>query len=205
MIIRKAYCQDMAALALAPLHCNPVLVAACARLYRGALRAEESAATVEVAWRRAAASQRALRDLQAAKAGLPLPSVVARLARATRRAARTAMSALANIGRSLALSIARAPARAAAFARRNLAVTITKAIMTTTVPKLRIGFGLSMIDHDEWSWSVEQLRAGETTWGWGSDTLAQGCEWSKAEAVAAIKTELAKHGETIESATQLPF
>lgn len=69
----------------------------------------------------------------------------------------------------------------------------------------KIGFGLSGIDEDEWSWSVEQLRDGETTWGIGSSTLASGCEYTKSDAVAAIKTELAKHGLTIKTAVQLPF
>lgn len=68
----------------------------------------------------------------------------------------------------------------------------------------KIGFGLSKIDYDEWSWSVESLREGETTWGTGSDTLASGCEYTKADAIACIKIALAPHA-TIETATRLPF
>jgi hypothetical protein len=68
-----------------------------------------------------------------------------------------------------------------------------------------IGIALSAFDHDEWSWSVERLRDGETVWGRGSDTIAEGCETSKREAVNMIKAELAKLGLTIKDVTHLPF
>lgn len=69
----------------------------------------------------------------------------------------------------------------------------------------KIGFGLSCILDDEWSWSVERLRVGETTWGVGSEILAGACEYSKREAVKKIREELAKHGLTTETAIRLPF
>jgi hypothetical protein len=71
--------------------------------------------------------------------------------------------------------------------------------------KRRIGYGLSAIDDDEWSWSVEELREGETTWGSGSNVLADGVEYTKAEAVANIKNALASAGVDIKDAVRLPF
>lgn len=74
-----------------------------------------------------------------------------------------------------------------------------------TTKKKEIGYALSRIDDDEWSWSVEELRDGEHVWGIGSDILADGCERSKREAVAKIREQLALRGETTESATRIPF
>ena len=72
-------------------------------------------------------------------------------------------------------------------------------------PIRKIGIGLSAFDEDEWSWTVEQLREGQTVWGSGSDTLAGGVEYSKAEAVAKIKSELEKRGVALADAVRLPF
>ena len=69
----------------------------------------------------------------------------------------------------------------------------------------KIGIGLSAIDEDEWSWSVERLREGETIWGMGSDVVADGCEYSKGEAVAKIKAEIAKLGVALADVVRLPF
>lgn len=71
--------------------------------------------------------------------------------------------------------------------------------------KPRVGYGLSAIDEDEWSWSVEKLRSGETTWGTGSDTVADGVEYTKAEAVANIKKALSSLGVDLKDAVRLPF
>ena len=68
-----------------------------------------------------------------------------------------------------------------------------------------IGYGLSAIDDDEWSWSVEALREGQTIWGTGSDTIAGGVEYTKAEAVANIKKALASLGVDVKDAVPLPF
>ena len=68
-----------------------------------------------------------------------------------------------------------------------------------------IGYGLSAIDDDEWSWSVEQLREGQTTWGTGSESLASGIDYTKAEAVANIKKALASLGVDVKDAVRLPF
>jgi len=69
----------------------------------------------------------------------------------------------------------------------------------------KIGYGLSAIDDDEWSWSVEELREGQTTWGTGSNILADGVEYTKAEAVANIKKALASLGVDLKDAVRLPF
>ena len=71
--------------------------------------------------------------------------------------------------------------------------------------KRQIGYGLSAIDEDEWSWSVEELREGQTTWGTGSNVLADGVEYTKAEAVANIKKALASIGVDLKDAVRLPF
>lgn len=71
--------------------------------------------------------------------------------------------------------------------------------------KRQIGYGLSAIDEDEWSWSVEELREGQTTWGTGSNVIADGVEYTKAEAVANIKKALASIGVDLKDAVRLPF
>ncbi|HSX23394.1 MAG TPA: hypothetical protein VLE97_11525 [Gaiellaceae bacterium] len=71
--------------------------------------------------------------------------------------------------------------------------------------KRQIGYGISAIDDDEWSWSVEELREGQTTWGTGSTVLADGVEYSKGEAVANIKKTLANLGVDLKDAVRLPF
>ena len=71
--------------------------------------------------------------------------------------------------------------------------------------KPRVGYGLSAIDEDEWSWSVQRLRPGHTTWGSGSETLAEGVEYTKDEAVDGIKKALTSLGIDLKDATRLPF
>ncbi len=94
---------------------NPALVASLAsidarlvrrlsREYDAAIRAEENAETEAKAWRLAKASERALRRLQAAQAGLPLP--VAPAPRTARNMARGAFAALAAVGRAVARALA---------------------------------------------------------------------------------------------------
>lgn len=53
---------------------NPVLIRTVSLAYMRAIRNEENAETLEEAWRLAEISERHFRDLQAAQAGLPLPS-----------------------------------------------------------------------------------------------------------------------------------
>ena len=100
------------ALAITPRR-NPVLLARLVREYAAATRREETAATLPAAYRCAAVSQRALRDLQAAQAGQSLPSLMARAARAARVAAR---------------AVARAFARAAARCRARIAAALVRAM-----------------------------------------------------------------------------
>lgn len=69
----------------------------------------------------------------------------------------------------------------------------------------KIGYGLSAIDDDEWAWAVEALREGQTAWGTGSDTIAQGVEYTKAEAVTNIKKAIANLGVDLKDAVSLPF
>lgn len=69
----------------------------------------------------------------------------------------------------------------------------------------KIGYSLNAIDDDEWSWSVERLKPGERIWGTGSVIVADGCEYSKAEAVACIKAALRDLGVEISAAVRLPF
>ena len=71
--------------------------------------------------------------------------------------------------------------------------------------KPQIGYGLSAFDDDEWSWSVERLREGSTVWGSGSETIADGVEYTRAEAVANIKKTLAGLGVDLKDAVRLPF
>jgi hypothetical protein len=83
---------------------NMCLVRQMEREWDATIRAEEAAETEAVAWRRAKASERALRRLQAARAGLPLP--VAAAPRTARNLARAGFAALASIGRAVARALA---------------------------------------------------------------------------------------------------
>ena len=82
---------------------------------------------------------------------------------------------------------------------------IAEALAKPRASSRKIGYGLSAIDDDEWSWSVEALREGQTAWGTGSDTIAEGVEYTKAEAVANIKKALASLGVDVKDAVRLPF
>lgn len=79
---------------------NPVTVARMRREYNAAIRAEEGAATLTIAYRLAAASEKALRRLQCAAAGIPMP-VTSR----AKGLARKGLSALAAIGRAVAVAM----------------------------------------------------------------------------------------------------
>jgi hypothetical protein len=79
------------------------LVARLTRAYDRACRAEENAATEAKAWRRAKVSERCLRDLRAAQAGLPLPS--RQLPPTLRNRAKLALGFLGALGRSIARAI----------------------------------------------------------------------------------------------------
>jgi hypothetical protein len=98
---------------------NARLVRRCEDTYDAAIRAEENAPTEAKAWRLAKTSERCLRNLQAARAGLPLPE--AKLPRTARNLAKQGLAALAMIGRS----IARALATAAAL-RKAQAVSVVR-------------------------------------------------------------------------------
>lgn len=99
---------------------NMVLVRHLERAYAAAIREEEAATTVKIAWSRAASSERALRRLDAARAGLPLP--VSRAPRNARAKGRDAFAALAKLGRS----IGRALTCAASLAKARAVVTARK-------------------------------------------------------------------------------
>jgi hypothetical protein len=87
------------------------LVRALRRDLQAALAAEEQAPTVERAWRLAARSERCLRLLRLAEAGLPLPAP--RVPRA-----RLGFAALAMVGRVVAGALARKASLALANAAR---------------------------------------------------------------------------------------
>jgi hypothetical protein len=76
------------------------LVRKLARAYARAIRAEENAPTLDQAYRLAKVSERCLRRLQAAQAGLPLPEP--RLPDTARNRAKRGLAALAAIGRLIA-------------------------------------------------------------------------------------------------------
>jgi len=100
---------------------NACLVRRLSREYDAAIRAEENAPTEAKAWRAAKASERALRRLQAAQAGLPLP--VAPAPRTARNLARGAFQALAAVGRA----VARALVTEAALRKAQAALAARKA------------------------------------------------------------------------------
>jgi len=129
---------------------NARLVRRCERAYDAAIRAEENALTEKDAWRLAKVSERCLRDLQAARAGLPLPERCP--PRTARNLAKQGLAALAMLGRSIAralrsavalrkaqaVSAARRLARQAAraarqAARRALRTVVTLALRTVAL------------------------------------------------------------------------
>ncbi len=91
-----------------------------AREYARAIRAEEDAPTIKAAYRLATASERCLRRLQAAQAGLPLPEP--RFIPSARNLGLSGFAALAMLGRTIARGVARAAslakAQAASAAKR---------------------------------------------------------------------------------------
>lgn len=108
-----------------PVTVNPVLVASLQREYDRAIRREENAGTERQAWRLAAESERALRRLQAARAGLPMPPVNGprnpkQAALDARRMAQDAFAALAALGRSIARALQAAAALRKAHAANAL-------------------------------------------------------------------------------------
>lgn len=96
---------------------SAVLIRRLEREYDRAIRDEEAAPTQRAAWRLAAASERCLARLRAARAGLPLPE--SRQPRTARQLARQAFEALGTIG----IAIARALSRAASL-RKALAASM---------------------------------------------------------------------------------
>jgi hypothetical protein len=82
------------------------LVARLTRAYDRACRAEENAATEAKAWRLAKVSERCLRDLRAAQAGLPAAQLPSRqLPPTLRNRAKQALGFLGALGRSIARAI----------------------------------------------------------------------------------------------------
>jgi hypothetical protein len=82
---------------------------------------------------------------------------------------------------------------------------IAEALAAKPQTKRQIGYGLSAIDDDEWSWTVEELPEGQRIWGTGSKVIADGVEYTKAEAVANIKKTLASIGVDVKDAVALAF
>jgi len=97
---------------------HATLTRKCEREYRAALRAEEQAPTLPLAWWAAAASERCLRRLRTVQAGLPLP--VVQPPRTRRNLAAGGLAALAAIGRV----VARALTREASLTRARLAAAL---------------------------------------------------------------------------------
>ena len=101
---------------------NARLVRRLERAYDRAIRAEENAVTLPQAYRLATISERCLRDLQAAQAGLPLPA--RKVPRTARNMAKQGLAALATIGRV----IARALRTAAALRKAQVAAALARAV-----------------------------------------------------------------------------
>jgi hypothetical protein len=99
---------------------NARLVGRLTRTYDRAIRAEENAVTLPQAYRLATVSERCLRDLQAAQAGLPLPE--RKVPRTARNLAKQGLAALATIGRV----IARALRTEAALRKAQAAATLAR-------------------------------------------------------------------------------
>lgn len=97
------------------------LVRRLEREYNRAIRAEEDAPTEHQAYRLATLSERCLRRLQAARAGLPMPEV--RMPRTARNLARGGFEALAMIGRV----IGRALRTEAALRKAQVAAALLRA------------------------------------------------------------------------------
>lgn len=106
------------------------LVSRLAREYTRAIRAEENAATERQAYRLAAISERCLRRLQAAQAGLPLPEP--RLPQTARNIAKQTFAVLASIGRAIARAM-----QAAAALRKAQAVNAARKIARQVRQSLR--------------------------------------------------------------------
>lgn len=97
------------------------LVRRLEREYNRAIRAEEDAPTERQAYRLATLSERCLRRLQAARAGLPMPEL--RMPRTARNLARQGFEALAAIGRV----IGRALRTEAALRKAQVAAALLRA------------------------------------------------------------------------------
>lgn len=123
---------------------SPRAVRAAERAYRAALRAEESAPDLATAWRRAAASDRALRRLQAAREGRTIEAP-----RTARNLARGGLAALATIGRAIGRALTRAASlrkaqiaaslkRAARAAARVTRLSVRRAVLAVAVAALAL-------------------------------------------------------------------
>lgn len=88
---------------------------------------------------------------------------------------------------------------------KQLEREIAEALAKPRAVSRKFAYGLSAIDDDEWSWTVEAMREGQTTWGTGSETIATGVEYTRAEAVTKIKKTLASLGVDVKDAVALPF
>jgi hypothetical protein len=109
------------------------LVRRCEFAYDAAIRAEINAATEKDAWRLAKVSGHRLRDLQAVRAGQPLPEV--KLPQTARNRAKQGLAVLAAIGRVIARALRTAAAlrkaqvvNAAARVARNTARLVRAAL-----------------------------------------------------------------------------
>lgn len=124
-MVNRYYESMVATLSLAPLPFNPVLVASCRRAYAAALKREERAtnadAPIEKVCRLARDTEFALRRLEAALRGEPLPRPLT--PRTARNMALGAFQALAKLG----LAIARAVRRQASLVKARAALAAKRA------------------------------------------------------------------------------
>lgn len=177
----------------------PSFLSRLARDYDRALRVEESAATLPQAWRAATKSEIALRRLQAARLGRPLPE--AKKPRNARSKAADAFAALATVGKS----IARAVASAAGLAKAR-AVTAAKraAKLARSAFRRAVGLVASLLGRDlrgpvvvQWG-DLGALRVvarfvaslGQMLGEWPSDQLDTPADPERALASAASLVEM---------------
>lgn len=118
-------------------------------------------------------------------------------------------SQLHDLDRMIDLATARAPATTAKKSHAQLNREIDESLAAKkAAPKPRtVGYGLSKIDDDEWSWSVEYLTEGPINYAAPTrrEVIADGVEYSRGEAADKIKEMLAKLGVPLKEAVALPF